>query len=306
MAGHLGKALLIANPTAQSGNGAAAAMYAGDILRKELGTSSFELVMTESAGHGLALAEGSGDYDTVIALGGDGVIHDVANGLMKIPDKDRPTLAVLPMGTGNDYARTLKMDFAIENSVQQLFKARKTPIDLGLCNDEYFVETISFGLDAAIALDTVERRKTTGKTGTPLFISSGMDVLLHRMREYPYEVSFDKGAPETGKMLLFAIQIGITYGGGFMICPKAKTDDGLFDICIAKPPLSIPKAVFVFLLAKNAHHTGFKQLNFASAQELSLRFPKAQPPIQIDGEPYDADSFEISCLKHALHVLMPA
>lgn len=301
---HLGKTLLIANPVAQNGNGAAAAHRAGDELRRKLPAGGFDLVMTEKPLHGQRLAERSAGFDTVIALGGDGLIHEVVNGLMAIDEAARPTLGVLPMGSGNDYARTLGLSFDLERSLVQLDTCSPRLFDLGRCNGEYFAETLSFGLDAAIALDTVERRRRTGRTGTPLFLASGIDMLLHQIKEYRFTASIDGGEPIESTMLLFAVQVGPTYGGGFRICPEARTDDGLLDLCIAHPPLGIPKAVVIFLLAKNAHHTGFKQLEFKQAAALSLRFDE-QPPAQIDGEPMPAKQYDIEAVSGALNVLVP-
>lgn len=301
---NLGKTLLIANPVAQNGHGASAAHHAGDRLRSVLTGGGFDLVMTEAPLHGMDLAAQSGDYDSVIALGGDGLIHEVVNGLMEIDTAERPALGVLPIGSGNDYARTLGMSFNIDRALEQVLRAEARPFDLGTCNGEYFVETLSFGLDAAIALDTVERRKRTGAKGASLFLASGIDMLLHQMAEHHYTVSIDEKDPIRGSMLMFAVQIGPTYGGGFKICPEAKTDDGLLDICIAHPPLGIPKAIFIFLLAKNAHHTGFKNLEFARARKLTICFD-ACPPTQIDGEPFPAQTYDITVAPAALQVLVP-
>lgn len=305
MASSLGKTLLIANPAAQNGNGMASALYAGKVLREALGGDSFREVMTEGAGHGREVAATAQDYDTVVALGGDGLIHEVANGLMDIPEAKRPAMGVLPVGTGNDYARTLGMDFEIEISVEQLLNARQQLFDVGCCNGEYFVETLSFGLDAAIALDTVDRRKRTGKTGTALFLESGIDVMLHKRDTFDYVMSLDGADEQRGQALIFAVQVGPSYGGGFTICPEASTSDGLLDLCIAHPPMGALKAVFIFLLAKNAHHTKFKQIDFHRTQKMSLSFEGKQPPVQVDGEPLCADTYEIECIPHALQVLVP-
>lgn len=308
----LGKTLLIANPAAQNGNGAAAAERAAALLGAAL-DDALDVALTEAAGQAVELAAGasagagvgSGGYDTVLALGGDGIIHEVANGLMRLPAGERPTLGIVSVGSGNDYAATLGMSTrSVDEAVAQLLAARARPADVGRCNEEYFVETLSFGVDAAIALDTVERRARTGKTGTALYLASGMDQLLHHLDCHRYTASFDGGEPVSGESFTFAVQIGPTYGGGFRICPDAKIDDGLLDVCIAHPPLGLGRAVLVFLLAKGGRHTGFKQIELRRARTLSLRFD-APPPVQIDGEPLIADKYAIDIVPHALDVLVP-
>lgn len=302
---NLGKTVIVANPAAQNGNGAPAARYAYDVLSRELPEGSIDLVLTEASGHAREIAQQYASYDSIVSLGGDGLIHEIANGLMDIGSEDRPHLGVLPVGTGNDYARTLGMDFKIESSVNQLLKARPQLFDIGWCNGSYFVETLSFGLDAAIALDTMERRKRTGKTGTRVFVESGIDVLLHQLTSYQFKASFDQAAMVESEALIVAVQVGPTYGGGFKICPDARTDDNLLDVCIAHPPMGILKALAIFLLAKGAHHTGFKQFDFLKAQEITFAFDE-QPAIQIDGEPLSGTEFTIKSVPAALRVLIPS
>ncbi len=310
------RVLLIANPAAQNGKAAQAAERAAGLLRAGLGEEALDVVLTKSAGHAeteAARASAAGEYDVVVALGGDGIIHEVANGLLSAPAAGharRPMLGVIPVGSGNDYARTLGMDArSVDKAVAQLFAARPRRFDVGLVNGRYFVETLSFGLDAAIALDTVERRKRTGKTGTALYLESGIDQLLHHLDCRHYRATLNEGSPAVvreieGDSYIFAVQIGQTYGGGFRICPDARTDDGLLDLCIAHPPLGPLYATFIFLLAKNAHHTRFKQLEFLRTSSLKLAFD-APLPAQIDGERIEAETYDITCIPQALEVLAP-
>ena len=107
-----------------------------------------------------------------------------------------------------------------------------------------------------------------------------------------------------GASFTFAVQVGPTYGGGFRICPDARIDDGLLDVCIAHPPFGVARAVFVFLLAKGGLHTGFRQIELRRARTLSVRFD-APPPVQIDGEPLEAAEYAIDVVPRALGVLVP-
>ena len=144
----------------------------------------------------------------------------------------------------------------------------------------------------------------TGRTGTALYLASGMDQLLHHLDCHRYTASFDGGEPVRGASFTFAVQVGPTYGGGFRICPDARIDDGLLDVCIAHPPFGVARAVFVFLLAKGGRHTGFRQIELRRARTLSVRFD-APPPVQIDGEPLEAAECAIDVVPRALGVLVP-
>lgn len=299
----LGNTLLIANPVAQSGRGLAAAQRVWKQLSDTLG-DSVSLALTQSAKHAVDLAAGAGTFDTVVAIGGDGVIHEVSNGLMTLPDADRPQLGVVPVGSGNDYARTLGISFDPHAACEQLLEAKPTAVDVGLVNGSFFVETLSFGLDAAIALDTMERRKRTGRSGTTLYMASGLDQLAHHLDEHSYTVSFDGAEPTEGTSITFAVQLGPYYGGGFKICPDAALTDGKFDICIAHPPVGKMMAAMIFMLAKSGKHRRFKHFEMRQASTVRVEFVTA-PPAQMDGERIEGSTFDVALIPRALRVLKP-
>ncbi len=300
----LGNTLLIANPVAQSGRGLAAAQRVWKLLSDQLG-DSVSLAMTKSAHHAVDLAAGAANFDTVVAIGGDGVIHEVSNGLMALPDDDRPKLGLVPVGSGNDYAHMLGVSSDLRTACGQLLSAEVLDADVGLVNGTFYVETLSFGLDAAIALDTMDRRKRTGKSGTPLYMASGFDQLMHHLDSLSYTVQFDDEEPVSGMSITFAVQLGKYYGGGFNICPDASLTDGLFDICIAHPPVGKLKAAVVFMMAKGGKHRKVKQIETRTASKVRIEFSE-EPPAQVDGERIEGRVFDIDVVPHALRVLRPA
>lgn len=299
-----GKVLLIANPAAQNGAGAAAADRAATLLRAALGPDAVVLAKTAGPRHASEIAERAEGCATVLALGGDGIIHEAVSGLMRRPANARPAFGIVPAGSGNDYARTLGMSRKVDEACEQLLAAEPHAVDLGRVNGHWFVETLSFGLDAAIALDTVERRKRTGRTGAVLYAEAGVDQLLHHLDARRYTVSFDGGEPTSGESITFAVQIGPSYGGGFKICPDARIDDGLLDVCIAHPPIGVAGAAFVFALAKSGRHTRFRQMELRRASTLRVEFDEA-PPAQMDGEVIGGRTFDVAVEPRALAALMP-
>lgn len=315
------RTLLIANPAAQSGRGAQGARDVEHALREppsgRTAPTELEVALTKHPGHAVQIAAQRGaDYDTVVALGGDGVIHEVVNGLMRIPQDRRPRLAVVPLGSGNDFARTLGMPRnrpdralrAIANGVGRRF-------DLGLVNGTYFMQTLSFGLDAAIALATMERRAKNGAHGTPLFAATGFDVFAHNREPFAYRAELEVVDPtgraggETtrterieGEEIVFAVQVGPTYGGGFRICPHAVPTDGLLDVCRSVEVPSIPRTLALFALARFGLHTRSDVVRFAQVERLNVEF--ARPvPCQVDGERLEGTRFEIASVPAALDVV---
>ena len=312
----MGKVLLIANPTAQSGKSLKAAMHAEKSFMAVLGERNFEIIYTKAPGHATDIAKSkSHKFDTLIALGGDGLIHETVNGIMKHSRKSRPAFGVIPVGSGNDYAKTLNMSTNVDDAISKILMRRTKEADLGCINGEYYDETLSFGFDAAIALSTMDLRKKTNMRGLPLYFRAGIDQMLHHLDLYKYTITakdityvngykslMQDGTPFKSDTFMSAIQIGPTYGGGFKICPEAQIDDGLFDICIAHPPLNIPKALTVFSSAVGGHHTNMRGIEMFRCSELELAFEQ-EPKIQADGEPIRGTEFKITCVKHALDVI---
>lgn len=305
MAFSLGHTLVIANPVSQSGAGAEGAEFVRRTLAAyESATDGFDVRLTSGPKAAIDMAAAASSFDTVLALGGDGVIHEVVNGLMKIDDDHRPRLGVIPLGSGNDYARTLGMvPNDPDKSLAQILRGTTRRVDLGLVNGTYFDETLSFGVDAAIAIDTMERRLATGAHGTHLFAASGIDVIRREMRRWPFRATID-GEPIEGSSVIFTIQVGPTYGGGFRICPDAVCDDGLLNICYSEGSPSTIEALGILARACVALHTGSRYLRFRTASSIVIDFD-GEPPCQTDGERCEGSHFEISCAHRAIEVIHP-
>ncbi|MCQ2752124.1 MAG: diacylglycerol kinase family lipid kinase [Coriobacteriales bacterium] len=310
--------LIIANPTARNGEGMQAGMFAKDALGAALGHENVNLQFTQSKTHAVDLAHKvKSKYKTVLAIGGDGVIHEVANGLMKREIDDRPNFAIMPVGSGNDFARSVKMSTNQKKSISQILQFKTKKIDVGKVNNEFFVETLSFGLDAAIAIETMESRKEHEKTKKSLYFKAGVDQILHHMVEHDFKfeaqglVSYDEKHPikfadnqaVVGKSITFAIQVGPTYGGGFKICPKAQIDDGYFDVCYRRPPINLAGALSIFTLAKSGRHVNNKSFEFFKFQKMQLDFEQ-EPATQADGEKLNGKHFEIELLPHQLNAIV--
>lgn len=298
---------LIANPRAGNGRGEDAARKVLHLLGSKLGQAHLSLTYTENAAHATEIiANLSSDIELVVAIGGDGVINEVVNGLMLHEEGQRPALGVIPLGTGNDYAATLGISLKIAEAIDQLVAGKRKQADVGVCNGKYFAETLSFGLDAAIAAGVMKRRKKNGRSGKAAYLMCGFDQLFFHLKPTSYKADFEDPSgivrSVTDKAYLFAVQIGPTYGGRFRVCPDARIDDGLFDICIAHPPLNPLTATAVFLSAKNGHHTNAKNIEMSRVRSLKVHFEEP-PAAQLDGEPIVACDFDVSLIPRALTVI---
>ena len=303
----LGRTLLIANPAAHSGKGAAGADFARHFLGSyATATRGYEVRLTKGPGDAVGIAAGAVGFDTVLALGGDGVIHEVVNGLMRLPESARPQLGVIPLGSGNDYARMLGMvKNDVEGAFAQLVRGTVREAEVGRVNGVHFMQTLSFGLDAAIALDTTERRAAnTSQEGEALFITSGIKILSRARDGFPCTARFDDEGPVDLRTLIFAVQVGPTYGGGFRICPDADPCDGLLDVCYnVKKPL-LPHLLTLFGLARSGRHARSRVVSLRQVRHAELDFAE-EPPCQVDGEQLCGTHFEIDVIPKALKVIFP-
>lgn len=304
----LGRTLVIANPAANRGQGSEGAAFVQRFLDSyHSATTHHELILTKAAGDAESLAREASGFDTILALGGDGVIHEVVNGLMKRDANDRPQLGIIPMGSGNDYARTLGM--AINDpsrALAQLVRGHVFSLEVGHVNGVYFMETLSFGMDAAIALDTVRRRQeeTTSQHGEGLFITSGIRIFSEGSNGWSCRAQFD-GMPEVKlPTVIFAVQVGPTYGGGFAICPEADPSDGLLDVCYNVKIPGRPRLLALLGLARFGRHTGSDCVNLLRFTRATMDF-ETQPPCQVDGEELRGTHFEVEVVPKALRVIAP-
>ena len=319
---HLGRTLVIANPTSHSGKGAAAAQRVQRFFESYRNASStFDLELTHAPLEGVDIAAAAGGMDTVVALGGDGLIHEVVNGLMAIDQRDRPRLGIIPMGSGNDFARTLGCTpNNPDASLGELLGGLPRLIDLGLVRSDlvpegpapkspgtYFMETLSFGLDAAIAIDTINRRSAgTSQEGSALFLTSSIKIVAAGSKGFGCTVRIDGGDPIKLQSLIFAIQNGPTYGGGFRICPDALPNDGTLNLCynVKKPP--VPWLMVLLGLARFGRHTRSRSLVMDTAKSVGIEFPDGDAPCQVDGEPLLGSRFAVSVVPEALSVIVPS
>jgi YegS/Rv2252/BmrU family lipid kinase len=187
---------------------------------------------TDAAGHAAELAADAAKegFATIVAAGGDGTVHEVMNGIM---NSDRPDVAfsVLPLGSGNDYARALGIPFDPPGMVQRLFSTTLWPVDVGKVivdrqRQQYFCNTLGLGLSGAV---TYEAKQIRWLRGIPLYGWAALKGIVKHFHSIPIRLSEDDHESST-HLLYLAVALGQAEGGGFVVAPDAKLDDGWFDL----------------------------------------------------------------------------
>jgi len=180
--------------------------------------------------HAIELARQAAEagYELVIAAGGDGTVHEVINGLMQAQGTQRPRLGIIPLGSGNDFAHAVGLDAKPEKALRQAFAGSPRRIDLGVFETgsgrrEYFDNALGIGFDTTV---TIRSRKLTYLRGFLIYLVAVLQTIILNHEAPKMRVVTDAESWEE-ESILFVIGNGRREGGGFLVTPDARPDDGL-------------------------------------------------------------------------------
>ena len=300
---------LIFNPMADHGR---SGQKAADLrpMVEDLGGADWR--GTEYPAHATKLAAAAADegYQTVVALGGDGTVHEVINGLMRIPAERRPRLGIIPMGSGNDFAggNQLANTKNMQEAMRRAFTGSERAVDVALLRDaagrsEYFDNTAGIGFDAAI---NIRSRGYKHIHGFMMYLSATLQSIALNFDAPHMRVTYDGGTLDQAVMML-TVGNGPREGGGFITTPSSKIDDGCLDFVYID---QVSQVRMLQLLPKfmSATHVGQRDVHVARTTRLTIDADRALP-IHIDGElfaPYEADvrHVEIEVVPGAIRVVV--
>lgn len=292
-----GSVHVILNPHAGRGR----ARRAWDALRARLKRADIPYVVCAagSAAEVTAFAAdaSSDNCSAVLVIGGDGTINDAVNGLLQSPRP--PPLGIIPAGTGNDWARSLPpATLETDSLIRSLLDRRYREIDVGRVNGRYFLNNFGWGLEGSVAREVSRLRPRLGRARYPL-------ALLSALRNAPtanamIEIDGVRHQLDTSTI---SVANGRSTGGGFVLCPAARLDDGLLDLFLARPlSLSdLPPGLWHLLRGTPSRWRKATLLR-GRAIDLSLDRPL---PAHVDGNLLTADIAHaaIEILPRALRVL---
>ncbi len=206
-------------------------------LLKHIGLS-FDYKYTEGAGHAIELAReaASDGYRYLVAVGGDGTAHEVANGILRSVSSANMALGIISTGTGSDFARSVGVPRDYSSACSSLTGQRKLLIDVGVVEyqskgqslQRFFVNAAGVGFDAAVVEATERFPKYFG--GTIPYLAGLMRTLFGYQNKL---VSLSVGdRAETMRALSIVVANGRYLGGGMHIAPQAEFGDSLLDMVI--------------------------------------------------------------------------
>ena len=252
------------------------------------------ITFTEYAGHATELAYQYArmGFDAVVAVGGDGTVNEVARGL-----KDSQTaLGIIPMGSGNGFARHLNIPIKPNKAIEMLNHSEPISVDYGLANGRLFVSTCGTGFDALVA----DNFAGSNKRG---FMTYLQNVLKEAFAYQPqtYHIVGD-GLDVTHKAFLITFANANQWGYEAMIAPKASIQDGKMDIMLMSSHAILGSASLALrLFAGSIDDSHF--MDTLRAREITLE-RESVAPFHIDGDPVEMEKdIHIKIVADGLRVL---
>ncbi len=284
--------LLILNPA--SGRGAGRKLRTRIERAMHAAGVKFELVETTGPGHALGLARDAAHarVERIICAGGDGTLHEAANGLLQGPRGEdgatRTALGTIPIGTGNDFAKLLGVfKLPPETAAARMAHAEPRRFDVGRVIGEYYVNSLGIGFDAEA---NRQAAKITRLRGIAVYLVAVYKTFV-LFRAPVLEVRSD-AHNETSPMMMLEVSIGVSAGGGFYLTPQADPSDGLLDVCLIRKVGLLQFLRDVPRVLKGTHVTLDEVAMFRTA---SIRIRSTAPPLllHLDGELRQPESPEI-------------
>jgi lipid kinase YegS len=239
------------------------------------------------------------DCDVIVAGGGDGTVNEIINGMFLSGEAPEKPLAILPLGSANDFAHGCGIP--VDDALGALRLAAEQPpqqIDVARVNDQYFVNALVCGFGAEVTFQTPERMKRA--IGGLAYSITGFFTALKRT-VYRGQIATDNGCHESE--MVFAVLANGLQAGGVTLTPHAKLNDGKLDL-LSVPPFSLTQ---IPALVSDITHLAERDPRFLRYEQVSwLDFQSdIEIPISPDGEEMHGTRAKVTVLPRALPFIMP-
>ncbi|MHB9034269.1 MAG: diacylglycerol/lipid kinase family protein [Anaerolineae bacterium] len=268
----------------------------------------FDFIETRQAGEAILLAKNAADeeYDVLVAVGGDGTTQEVINGIMTSGKSASCKLAIIPEGSGNDFAAVNNIPMDLKEACRVAAGGQAHLVDIAHVRvngdyERYFANTLGIGLDGIVGIET---RKLPWLRGIPLYLLALLKTVFVSLKPFHIEMTVD-GVTIKQRTLMVAVANGRREGGGFLIAPQAKQDDGYLDIIYTAvlSRFGVLKMIPLFLKGTHLGHPAIKNLQ---GKRITVTSPDPMY-MHIDGEIYNgaASRVEIRVVPGQLLLITP-
>lgn len=260
-----------------------------------------DVLRTERPGHAVELAVEASRAGArhLVIVGGDGTVHEAANGLLR--SDSETALGVVPIGSGNDFAKLLGVfGLSPAAAVARIVTALSRRFDAGRVLDEWFVNSAGFGFGPAVVR---ARNRMTALHG---FLSYLVPIVRTFFSFKPQLL--DLAAPgfrERGHMMMVEVCNGTTAGGSYRFAPGADPADGKLDVCLVRR-VSLPRFLLAIPRVLLGTHTTMREVALFRTAKLVIRSPEHPLVMHLDGELREPGTTEctVRLERSRLHVLV--
>lgn len=238
-----------------------------------------------------------------IACGGDGTINEVFNGAVGF---DKASVTCYPCGSGNDFVKVFGGQETFSD-IEKLLTAPVRKLDLLKVGDRYSVNVTNFGFDTTVAITINKERAKTGHGNKNAYTKGVVTALITSMKNKCRVIADGEILNSVPSLLLCTLANGQYVGGSFKCAPKAKTDDGLIEVCLIKP---ISRLKFVSILqpytdGKHLEDPKFKKIMvYRQAKKVEVIAEKGFA-YSLDGEIIYSDHFYVEIAPGVLNFAVP-
>lgn len=240
----------------------------------------YEILLTTHKGHATEYAKeitSSEGKHTLIAMGGDGTLHEILNGFENFEDN---ALGLIPFGTGNDFATAAGIPLDTKQAAEKIAFRAPTPIDfIQLSSGLRSINIVGMGID----VEVLERTYAGKHHGKSKYFRS-LIASLFKYKGYSFTVEYN-GKSEKHYGLIAALGNGTMFGGGIKICPEAKINDGYLDLIIVDY-ISRAKLIAALIKLMRGNVNKIKEATVARVKSAKFVMDKPNFTIQAEGELY--------------------
>ena len=286
----------VVNPAAARGKCARVAKDLEQLCRDRKLDFDFEYTQKEKDAIGIA-QKAADSFDVVVAVGGDGTIHETVNGLME----GKAKFGVIPVGSGNDFVRAMKIPSGLTQALDTVVAGHSKRIDIGKADHTYFPNGMGIGFDSWVVETSKSVRKLRGST---IYFYSVLRTI------YSYQAPVMRlrygDVDREEKIFMVTIGNGISLGGGFKLTPHAIMDDGVFDLNIVTD-LTKAQVYKNLVSVYSGSHTKMPQVTTGRTSEITIDSEQGFA-VHLDGEllSLNMKSLNVTLIPKALDVIIPA
>ncbi|MFC1992499.1 diacylglycerol/lipid kinase family protein [Chloroflexota bacterium] len=268
-------------------------------------------VYTEGRGHAIELATeaANSDYRFIIAVGGDGTVNEVVNGILNSAASHNTTLGIVSSGTGCSCARSLGVPLDPVNYCNLLTSQKRLLIDVGIVEytgegqklRRFFINEADVGFGAAVLKSAMQSPSRLGRKFSYLPRTIGGFVYLARHENKRITVRVEDEDEDVCDCAMLVVANGAYFGGGMQIAPDARLDDGLLDMVIFGN-MSKSELLKTWPLTYKGHHVDHDKVRLRKIRNVTVQCAE-QIPVEADGELLGEGPVSFSVVPSALNVV---